>query len=157
MYVPFHQLQPEKALFPARPCSVAQPVTVSASSTSVNPGDTITITGDNWLPPQQLQVSIIPSQGGASNTTIASTTAAPDGNGHFSINLTINSDAHPVNMALVLSQQMNQHSQIKRMIQLLQLMLQQHQLPLQPRPRQLRLPRQRLPLQAIVEDQMATV
>ncbi len=75
--------------------SVAQPVTVSASSTSVNPGDTITITGANWLPPQQLQVSIVPSQGSASNNTIANTTTTPDGNGNFSVNLTINSDAQP--------------------------------------------------------------
>jgi hypothetical protein len=75
--------------------SVALPVTVSASSTSVNPGDTITITGDNWLPPQQLQVSIIPSQGGDSNTVIASTTTTPDANGHFSVDLTITSDAQP--------------------------------------------------------------
>jgi hypothetical protein len=75
--------------------SVAQPVTVSTSSTSVNPGDTITITGDNWLPPQQLQVSIIPSQGGTNNTIIANTTTTPDGNGHFSVSLTINSDAQP--------------------------------------------------------------
>jgi hypothetical protein len=75
--------------------SVASPVTVSASSTSVNPGDTITITGDNWLPPQQLQVSIIPSQGGTNNNVIANTTTTPDGNGHFSVNLTINSDAQP--------------------------------------------------------------
>ena len=31
--------------------SVAQKVTVSTSTSSVNPGDSIMLTGDNWLPP----------------------------------------------------------------------------------------------------------
>lgn len=76
--------------------SVAQKVTVSASTSNVNPGDSITITGDNWLPPQQLQVSIVPSQDASNaNNAIASATATPDNNGHFSVNLTIDSNAQP--------------------------------------------------------------
>jgi hypothetical protein len=76
--------------------SVAQKVTVSASTSSVNPGDSITLTGDNWFPPQQLQVNIVPSRGvGNANNAIASTTATPDSNGHFSISLTIDSNAQP--------------------------------------------------------------
>jgi len=76
--------------------SVAQNVTVNASSNSVNPGDSITITGDNWLPPLQLQVSIIPKQGTGGNTnSIASATTTPDNNGHFSVSLTIDNNAQP--------------------------------------------------------------
>ena len=73
--------------------SVAQKVTVSASTNNVNPGDSVTITGENWLPPLQLQVSIV----GAGNTSnsISSATATPDSNGHFSANLTIDSNAQP--------------------------------------------------------------
>lgn len=76
--------------------SVAQKVTVSASTSSVNAGDSITLTGENWLPPQQLQVNIVPSQGaGNADNAIASATATPDNNGHFSVNLTIDSNAQP--------------------------------------------------------------
>jgi hypothetical protein len=76
--------------------SVAQNVTVNASSNSVNPGDSITITGDNWLPPLQLQVSIVPKQETGGNTNaIASATTTPDSNGHFSVNLTIDNNAQP--------------------------------------------------------------
>jgi len=76
--------------------SVAQKVTVSASTNSVNPGDSITITGDNWLPYNlQLQVSVVPNQGAGSANAIASTNATPDSNGHFSVNLTIDKNAQP--------------------------------------------------------------
>ena len=76
--------------------SVAQKVTVSTSASSVNPGDGITITGDNWLPYNlQLQVSIVPNQGSGSANAIASTNATPDSNGHFSVNLTIDKNAQP--------------------------------------------------------------
>jgi len=76
--------------------SVAQKVTVSASTSSVNPGDSITITGENWLPPLQVQVSIVPSQGtGNTSNAIASATTTPDSNGHFSVNLTTDSNAQP--------------------------------------------------------------
>jgi len=69
-------------------------VTVSASANSVNPGDSITITGDNWLPYNlQLQVSIVPNQGTGNANAIASTNATPDSNGHFSVNLTIDKNA----------------------------------------------------------------
>lgn len=75
--------------------SVTQNVTVSTSTSTVNPGDSVTITGDNWLPPHQLQVSIAPKQGTGNGNSIASTTATPDNNGHFSINLTIDTNAQP--------------------------------------------------------------
>lgn len=76
--------------------SVAQKVTVSTSTSNVNPGDPITLTGDNWLPPQQLQVSIVPNQSaGNTNNAIASATTTPDSNGHFSVNLTIDGNAQP--------------------------------------------------------------
>jgi hypothetical protein len=77
----------------AQTFSVARKVTVSASTNSVNPGDSITITGENWLPPLQVQVSVVASQG--TGNAIASATATPDSNGHFSVNLTIDSNAQP--------------------------------------------------------------
>ena len=71
-------------------------MTVSASTNNVNPGDSITVTGENWLPPLQVQVSIVPSQAaGNTGNAIASATTTPDSNGHFSVNLTTNSDAQP--------------------------------------------------------------
>ncbi len=73
--------------------SVAPNVTVNASTSTVNPGDNITITGDNWLPPHQLQVSIVPKQGTGSTNPAASSNITPDNNGHFSVNLTIDSNA----------------------------------------------------------------
>lgn len=75
--------------------SVAPNVTVNASTNTVNPGDSITITGDNWLPPNQLQVSIVSKQNTGDTNPAASTTATPDNNGHFSVNLTVDNNAQP--------------------------------------------------------------
>lgn len=72
--------------------SVAPNVTVNASTSTANPGDSITITGDNWLPPHQLQVSIVSKQGTGSTDSAASTATTPDTNGHFSVNLTIDNN-----------------------------------------------------------------
>jgi hypothetical protein len=72
--------------------SVAPNVTVNSSTSAANPGDSITITGDNWLPPHQLQVSIVSKQGAGNDNSAASTTATPDTNGHFSVNLTIDNN-----------------------------------------------------------------
>ncbi len=73
--------------------SVAPQVTVSTSANSINPGDSITITGDNWLPPLQLQVSIVPNTG--STNAIANTNATPDSTGHFSVSLTTDKNTQP--------------------------------------------------------------
>jgi hypothetical protein len=75
--------------------SVAPNVTVNTSTSMVNPGDSITITGDNWLPPHQLQVSITPKQATGNTNPTASTTTTPDNNGHFSVNLTIDNNTQP--------------------------------------------------------------
>lgn len=75
--------------------SVAPNVIVNTSTSTANPGDSITITGDNWLPPHQLQVSIVSKQGTGNTNPTASTTATPDNNGHFSVNLTIDNNAQP--------------------------------------------------------------
>ncbi|GAC1502582.1 MAG: hypothetical protein NVS2B12_12220 [Ktedonobacteraceae bacterium] len=66
--------------------TVAQDVTVIATTSNVNPGDKVTITGSNWLPAQQLAVSITSNQGASS---IVSGQTSSDANGNFSIGLAI--------------------------------------------------------------------
>ena len=66
--------------------TVAQDVTVASTTPSANPGDKVTITGTNWLPAQQLAVSITSNQG-ANSIVSGQTNSNPDGS--FSIDLTI--------------------------------------------------------------------
>ncbi len=72
--------------------TVAQAVTVTVNPASVAPGDQVTITGANWLPPQQLSVTIEPGGGGQA---IATTAVNSDNNGNFTITLTIPATAQP--------------------------------------------------------------
>ncbi|GER87014.1 hypothetical protein KDW_11760 [Dictyobacter vulcani] len=60
--------------------------TVVPSSQSVNAGDKVTLTGQNWLPQQVLNISIAPSAGG---NPIATSQATPDANGNFSVDVSI--------------------------------------------------------------------
>jgi hypothetical protein len=72
--------------------TVAQPVTIDAvTPASVAPGGQVTITGSNWLPVQQLAVSV----GMENSGTIAESNVMPDGTGHFSVTLTLSSTALP--------------------------------------------------------------
>ncbi len=66
--------------------TVAQDVTVATTTPAANPGDAVTITGSNWLPAQQLAVSITGNQG---TNSIVSGQTNSDATGNFSINLTI--------------------------------------------------------------------
>ncbi len=66
--------------------TTAPSVTVTASPSTVQPGGTITVTGENWLPAQQLTVQVAPS--GQSNI-LAEDTPYSDTRGHFSTTLTI--------------------------------------------------------------------
>ncbi len=66
--------------------TVAQDVTITTTTPNVNPGDTATIMGSNWLPAQQLAVSISGNQGASS---IISGQTTSDANGNFNINLTV--------------------------------------------------------------------
>jgi hypothetical protein len=78
---------------PSTPASTPTPtptaapsVTVTLSPSTVQAGGTITVTGENWLPAQQLTVQIAPS--GQSNI-LAQDTPNSDTRGHFSTTLTI--------------------------------------------------------------------
>lgn len=73
---------------------VAPPVTAVASATTVNPGDQVTISGDNWLPAQTLTVAIMPT-GQTSELVNGQTT--PDNTGHFSLTLTFPANTAPGN------------------------------------------------------------
>jgi hypothetical protein len=77
---------PTPASTPTPTHTAAPPVTVTVSSSTVPPGSQITITGENWLPAQQLTVQIALS--GQSNI-LAQDTPYSDTRGHFSTTLTI--------------------------------------------------------------------
>jgi hypothetical protein len=86
--------------------TVAQPVTITATPTTAQPGKSVTITGDNWLPAQQLTVQIAPN--GQSDVLVQGTTT-PDADGHFTINLTIPANA-PAGTYTVLAFATNENS-----------------------------------------------
>ncbi len=67
--------------------TVAPEVTVESATPSANPGDKVTITGKNWLPAQQLAVSITSNQG--ANSIVSGQTVSNQLDGSFSIELTI--------------------------------------------------------------------
>lgn len=72
--------------------TVAQNVTVSVSTQNARPGDTITVTGANWLPVQALNVSITPGQAA---TALVTQQIMPNSDGTFSVNLVIPPTASP--------------------------------------------------------------
>jgi hypothetical protein len=73
--------------------TVAQPVTIDAvTPASVTPGGQVTITGSNWLPVQPLAVAVVMGNSGA---IAENNTVMPDGNGHFSVMLTLSATAQP--------------------------------------------------------------
>jgi hypothetical protein len=67
--------------------TVAPEVTVESAVPSANPGDKVTITGKNWLPAQQLAVSITSNQG--ANSIVSGQTVSNPPDGSFSIELTL--------------------------------------------------------------------
>jgi hypothetical protein len=73
--------------------TVAQPVTIDAvTPASVAPGGQVTITGSNWLPVQPLAVAVVMGNSGA---IAENNNVMPDGNGHFSVMLTLLATAQP--------------------------------------------------------------
>lgn len=87
--------------------TVAQPVQIKVSSQSsqssqsapggsltINAGDTVTVSGAGWLPPQQLAVDIESSNGILTSTTVPSS-AIDSMSGNFSVNLSIPTTADP--------------------------------------------------------------
>ena len=75
-----------------QPFTVAQAVTLTVSAQTVQPGGTITISGANWVPPQDISVSIIGSNGTIANQTVPADQITPR-QGNFSVKLTIPADA----------------------------------------------------------------
>lgn len=76
--------------FSSNTFTVAQAVSIAINPTSMAAGDQVTVNGGNWLPPQQLNVSIIAAEGSppiASNVV----TSGPDGT--FSTILTVPANA----------------------------------------------------------------
>lgn len=79
--------------------TVAQPVTLDVTPNSVAPGQTVTITGSNWLPPQQLNVSVVVGNSDAP-ALVANDNVQPDATGSFSIQLQIPQNATPRTYAI---------------------------------------------------------
>lgn len=66
--------------------TVLPAATVTASPSTANPGDAVTVSGQNWNPQAALTIAITSGQGGP---TIATQPATADGNGGFSISIPI--------------------------------------------------------------------
>jgi hypothetical protein len=77
--------------------TVAQPVSINVNPSNVAPGDQVTVSGANWLPPQQLNVSITAGQGSA---PIVSKVVMPGPDGTFSTILAIPSNAAAASYAV---------------------------------------------------------
>ncbi len=77
---------------------VEPPVTATVqSATTVNPGDPVTITGDNWLPAQALTVAIMPT---GQTSVLVNAQTTPDYTGHFSQTLTFPANTAPGNYSI---------------------------------------------------------
>jgi hypothetical protein len=74
--------------------TVAQPVQIKVSAQTVQAGDTVTISGSGWLPPQQVTVAIESSNGILTSTTIQSS-SIDSMTGNFSASLTVPATADP--------------------------------------------------------------
>ncbi len=71
--------------------TVAPALTADPSKDHINPGDQVTITGTNWIPPQQLTVDLISTAG----QSVSQKTTAPDQSGNFSVTLTLDPNIPP--------------------------------------------------------------
>ncbi len=69
--------------------TVAQGVTATAQPASLNPGNSVTITGDNWVPAQTLTVAIVPNSTTGQTGTIASKRVQSGQDGHFTVTIPI--------------------------------------------------------------------
>lgn len=78
----------------------SNPPVISLSSSSVAAGDTVTVTGQNWVPPQKINIIIAAcADCGAGNTIVANVSVDSSGlnNGNFSSAITIPASAKPGN------------------------------------------------------------
>jgi Predicted solute binding protein len=70
--------------------AVAQLPTISIANNTANPGDQVTITGSNWLPPQTINVAIANSQGA---NPIVQQQVTSDSGGNINVTMTIPQNA----------------------------------------------------------------
>ncbi|HEY4388320.1 MAG TPA: hypothetical protein VGN34_28040, partial [Ktedonobacteraceae bacterium] len=68
--------------------TLAADVTLRVSPTSVAAGQSVTLSGKNWLPVQQLNIAVIAGNGDTT-VLVGNTDVIPDATGSFAINLTI--------------------------------------------------------------------
>jgi hypothetical protein len=76
----------------------ANPPVIGISSTSVQAGGTVTVTGHNWVPPQQVTINIAgcaACEPGNSEVTNARTTSSGLNDGSFSVSVTIPASTKP--------------------------------------------------------------
>ena len=71
--------------------TVLPPSTASASPTTANPGDAVTISGQNWNAQEMLTVNITAGQG---SQAVVGQAVTSDSNGSFNISLTIPTGTH---------------------------------------------------------------
>ena len=71
--------------------TVAPPVQINVTPSTVSQGGQVTVTGSNWLPPQALNVSIV--VGNSDAPPLVTQTITSDANGTFTVSLTIPANA----------------------------------------------------------------
>jgi hypothetical protein len=64
---------------------------ISVAPASLNPGSSVTVSGQNWVPPQQVSITIT----GSNQLASATTTSSGLNSGTFSVNISIPSGAQP--------------------------------------------------------------
>ena len=78
----------------------ANPPVIGISSNTVQAGSTVTVTGHNWVPPQQVSINIAgcaACQPGTSEVTRVNTTSSGLNDGSFSVSVTIPASTKPGN------------------------------------------------------------
>ncbi len=74
--------------------TVANPVTLAVSAQTVQPGGTITVSGTNWVPPQNISVTIIGNNGPIANQIVPGDQVTPR-EGAFSVTFTLPANTAP--------------------------------------------------------------
>lgn len=71
--------------------TVAQPLSATPSQDTANPGDQVTVTGANWVPQQQVEVSLISPAN--PDQPVATQMTSSDAQGNFTVTLQISESA----------------------------------------------------------------
>ncbi|GCE11431.1 hypothetical protein [Tengunoibacter tsumagoiensis] len=83
---------PDEKAVSTQQFTVAQDVTVTIAQSAVNPGDTIIISGQNWVPAQKLSVGLVSNGSTDITQAIASGNVKPSTNGDFQTTLILPKD-----------------------------------------------------------------